>query len=232
MRDVGRWQKARDLQSIRATNFDAIVLRLAGWLAGRELPDWLTERTKTLRQWRSQGRLAAVVIQWRAERFDGDAEIFAEVEAWRKQDKHLWEWEHNQRRKAIAWRENVYRQFAAMLSRRYRVVCLEATDWRHFMRKVAAEEDGQGGAGAQRYLRIASPGQLSRLLAERFAEVVRVDPKHTTQRCHVCGELAQFDAATSLHTKCRHCGAEWDQDYNAARNLLGAASGPVPQETP
>ena len=231
LRDVGRWQKAQDLQSIRSKNFDAVVLRLANWLRGRDLPDWLIERTKTLRQWRSQARLASVAIHWRGNRFDGDGEIFDAIEAWRKQDKHLWEWEHNQRRKAAAWREDTYRQLAAKLSRAYRTVCLEKTDWRQLARQAKPEEEGN--AQAAHYMRTASPGQLTRLLAERFAEVVRVDPAHTTQRCHACGKLTPFDAAAQLTTTCRHCGAEWDQDFNAACNLLGgAARGPVMQKTP
>jgi len=233
MADVRRWRKADDLRSIRDERFNATVGWLAEWLRdpGCELPDWLVERTKMLRQWRSQARLAALAIQWRGERFAGDMAAFAAIEAWRKKDKHLYEWEANQRRKAAAWRDDLYRNLAADLSRRYRVACLADTDWRDLARRPTAEET-RDDAGARTYRVVASPGILGRLLRERFTETVTVDSQHITQRCHACGKLAQFDAATHLWAKCRHCGLEWDQDANAARNLLRAASGPVAQKTP
>jgi len=233
MPDVERWKKTEDLQAIRDQRFNAAVSLLADWLAdpGCLLPDWLVERTATLRQWRSAARLAAIAIQWRGERFEGDDTAFATLEAWRKKDKHLYEWQANQLRKAIAWREDLYRNLAATLSRRYHTVCLANTDWRDLARRPTAEQ-AETDAGARRYQRVASPGALGRLLRERFAETVTVDSRHITQRCHACGEVNQFDAAAHVRATCRHCGAEWDQDINAARNILRAASGPVACETP
>lgn len=230
IRDVGRWQKADDLQSIRDERFNLALTSFREWLRAHELPDWLAERTKSVGQWRAQARLAALVIHWRGERFAGDEEIFAQIEAWRKKDKHLWTWEVNQRRKAVAWRVDLYRNFAATLSRQYRVAHIENTKWSDMAKRPTAEMEDDGNKASRRYRQIAAPGRLGKLIRERFAEVVKEEAAYTTQRCHACGELAQFDAATHLWTKCRHCGAEWDQDYNAAMNLL--ASGPVAQKTP
>jgi len=233
MRDVQRWWKVDDLRSIRDQHFNTALAALADWLAapGCELPGWLVERTQHLRQWRSPARLAALGIQWRGERFDGDQVAFDALEQWRKRDKHLYEWEANQRRKAAAWRNDLYRNFAATLSRRYRVVCLADIDWRNLVRRPAAE-DMRNDAAARKYRRIASPGILGRLLRERFAEVISVKSQHITQRCHVCSELAQSEAATQLWRRCQHCGAEWDQDVNAVRNLLRAASDPLAEKIP
>ncbi len=228
--DMSRWTKASDLQGIRDTRFNAIVDLLAGWKEQHDVPDWLAERTRYMRQWRAIAKLASVALFWRDNRFSGDDAIFAAMEEWRKKDKHLYEWEANQRRKAVAWRDDIYRNVAARLSRRYRTVVLDDTDWKKLAKTPEPESDKVNPAAFNRM--VSAPGRMSEVLRQRFAECVRVKSKNTTQRCHVCGELAQFDAATHLWTKCRHCGAEWDQDANHCRNLLLAASGPVVAETP
>ena len=226
LRDVSRWQKADDLRAIRGKNFDAARDELALWLAGRDLPDWLIEQTRALRQWRNATWLAALAIHWREDRFTGDEEAFAPLEAWRTQDKHLLEWEANQRRKAVAWRDDFYRRVAADLSRRYKTLVIEDCNWREMGRLPEVGESNESGrAGSYRV--IAAVGSLARVLRERFAETVSADPAYTTQRCHVCGQLAQAETRTSVWVKCNHCGEAWDQDRNAALNLLSAASGAV-----
>lgn len=222
--DVARWQKCRDLQSIRDTRFDAARDWLAAWLAEHaDVPAWLLERCETLRQWRSQARLAAVVVAWRDLRFDGDVTIFAEMEAWRKRDKHLWTWQEAQRAKAIRWREDVYRNFAAQLSRRYETAYIEDTNWRK-MGELPDAEDTEAKTPAAYYRTVASPGRLLEIVRERFSDHAKMPAENTTQRCHVCGGLVGFDAARHLEATCQHCGAEWDQDVNAAHNLLSSGA--------
>lgn len=229
-RDAGRWQKAKDLRSRRDGRFNAIQEALVDWLGSHAVPEWFSERTATIKQWRSQARLAALVIAWRSQRFEGDEGIFPAMEAWRKKDKHLYEWEANQRRKAVAWRNDLYRCFAAKLSQRYETAVLGKTDWKTIGRRPSPENPEHASGGENRTL--ASPGILQRMIVERVARVELADAKHITQRCHACGKLASFDARTNIFTTCRHCAETWDQDENAARNLLLSASGPVAQKTP
>lgn len=56
--DIGRWRKAEDLRSIRDRHFNACRDRLAEWLSvhAESLPDWLRERSASIRQWRSEAR--------------------------------------------------------------------------------------------------------------------------------------------------------------------------------
>lgn len=230
-RDAARWTKADDLRSIRDQRFNAakenLRMRLAT-MGGK--PQWLIETTSHLNQWRSAARLAALAIRWRGERFEGDEVAFAELEAWRKQDRHLYEWEANQRRKAVAWRDDLYRRFAAELSRRYRTVVLEDADWRELARHAPEEEaDSRIGQFART---IAAPGRLREILRERFAESLLVPAEYTTQQCHVCGGRCEWDQGRHLEHTCEHCGCRWDQDANAAANMVAAASGPVACETP
>ena len=63
--------------------------------------------------------------------------------------------------------------------------------------------------------------QLDYKAASAGGQLVRVDPKHTTQRCSNCGGLP--DKALTLKDRwyeCTHCGYRDDRDVNAAKNVL------------
>jgi putative transposase len=48
--------------------------------------------------------------------------------------------------------------------------------------------------------------------------VLRVDPRHTSQRCSCCGAIVAKSLAERIH-HCS-CGLRLDRDHNAARNIL------------
>jgi putative transposase len=50
---------------------------------------------------------------------------------------------------------------------------------------------------------------------------IRVDPKHTSQKCSGCGKLVPKSLAVRIHS-CPHCGLVINRDYNASRNILQA----------
>jgi putative transposase len=61
--------------------------------------------------------------------------------------------------------------------------------------------------------------------------VIGVDPRHTSQRCHLCGHIARGNRASPALFCCRECSHRCNADLNAARNirdryLVGWASGP------
>ena len=63
--------------------------------------------------------------------------------------------------------------------------------------------------------------QLDYKAASAGGQLIRVDPKHTTQRCSNCGGLP----VKSLTLKnrrylCSHCGYRDDRDVNASKNVL------------
>jgi len=81
---IGGIRKADDLRSIRDRNFDAardaLKACMDAWLgACVMMPDWLRVATATLGQWKSPGRLAALVLRWKANRFEGDAAVYETV---------------------------------------------------------------------------------------------------------------------------------------------------------
>lgn len=89
-----RWQKVDDLRSIRDKNFNAALKVLVeARKAATNWPPEMHRETTHLHAWESPARLADLVWRWRNRRFDGDAALYDTMEAWRKQDKHLYEWE-------------------------------------------------------------------------------------------------------------------------------------------
>ena len=229
MTDVTRWAKAESLQSIRDTNFDAMRVELGLWLDGHESPDWLRERLASLSHWRSAARLVAVQETWQGQRFPEDGTILPTLDAWARQDRHLASWIASQRLKAVRWRDDQFRQFAAMLRRRYRRAFIEDTNWRKLQRRQAPEEETTSGA-LREHARIAAVGRLLQYVRESISEVVAVNAAYTTQRCHVCHAIVAFDA-TNLFVTCPSCGLLIDQDARASRNLLelGASGGVMPE---
>ncbi|MDQ3250976.1 MAG: transposase [Actinomycetota bacterium] len=55
-------------------------------------------------------------------------------------------------------------------------------------------------------------------------ELVKVNPRNTSQACSGCGELVRKSLAMRWHS-CPSCGCELDRDVNAAINILNIGSG-------
>ena len=50
-------------------------------------------------------------------------------------------------------------------------------------------------------------------------KVVKINPRNTSQKCSMCGEIAKKTLATRTHN-CPNCGLKIDRDTNAAQNML------------
>jgi len=224
-RDLSGLSKADEVRAVRDRAFDAARRELREWLATNPGRPWLRTRCEWIDRWKAPGRLAATVVQWRADgfRFEGDKEIFVKLEAWRKQDKHLWCWETSQRTGALRARKDLYRRFACDLARRYRTLVIEDFDMREVSRRPAADE-AAGNAAARSMRQRAAPSEARLALVHAFRDVSKQDPADTTHDCHSCGSREQFDQAAELVHRCGACGTEWDQDRNAAINLMRRAS--------
>lgn len=61
--------------------------------------------------------------------------------------------------------------------------------------------------------------------AERAGhQVIRVNPRFTSQKCHHCGEIVQKSLSVRTHI-CPSCGYIADRDVNAAKNILVLGQG-------
>lgn len=54
------------------------------------------------------------------------------------------------------------------------------------------------------------------------AELISIDPKHTSQRCSSCGHTAKGNRMTQAEFACETCGMAMHADINAARNIRAA----------
>jgi putative transposase len=55
-------------------------------------------------------------------------------------------------------------------------------------------------------------------------ELVKVNPRNTSQACSGCGESVRKSLARRWHS-CPSCGCELDRDHNAAINILNKGGG-------
>lgn len=225
--DVSRWFRAYELKSQRDRNFNEIRDVFKDYLDKNKgtVPDWILEKCSHLHQWRSQARLAALILRWRDERFDGDSEMFDRLEAWRKQDRHLYQWEANQKLKAVEWRNDKFRNVVAKWRQDYSEVVIKDVKMTGSRKKARVEDEDE--RWRRRYANIASPGVIKRYILETFGKdgVVLVEPKGLSETCHICGSVEAFNMAAEIEHECENCGAYWDQDLNAAKNLMAHGSG-------
>jgi hypothetical protein len=239
-------KKVENIQSTRDENLNIACDTLAAWIEGlKEVPGWMGPKIKTIRQWRSKERLADLVVKWRQNRsaadveplpasdplsvhlreqddkghlgLKGDEGIYSLMEAWRKRENHLHEYEGNMRDQLQHQREDIYRNFAAWLRRNYCAVKIEDLDLRDFHRLPDIDEPAIDGA-LKEHVRDACQSLLRRCIQESVANTVEVNPKDTTKKCHKCGSIQEWNHKILRH-RCTACGDEWDQDLNAAINI-------------
>jgi transposase len=220
-----RLRLSEDLRSIRDQMFDRCRALLVAWIKARPdgAPEWMRESTSHVHQWRSPGRMVRLLSQWQ----DKDDPILEWLTWWRHRDRHLWQYEAGTRRHALLHRRETYRKLASELAEQYEVLVLEKMDIRELAVLAPAEktEDLPKKARAQRVT--AAPSELRSALINAFrargGRVVMIPAAYTTTDCAQCQHRNTWKDQTALHLTCAGCGAIWDQDANAARNLLRAA---------
>jgi hypothetical protein len=231
---ASRLDRVDTLRSTRDKNFDNIRETLKIYLRDpgksptggtNEVPIWLKEKTQYLSAWKAPRRLVVVAHEWAKQRFKGDENIFATVDAWRRQDRHLYQWESNERSSTLGRRKDFYRVISnSEFATRYATIVLEKFDLRNVAKRAKAE-DAKEAHPTARHNRHASALSEFRLVlrsavARQGGKVVLVPAAGTTMECHLCGHAEPWDAAPKIMHTCEGCGRTWDQDENAARNML------------
>lgn len=240
-RDLDAFGRVSSLRSSADSLRDEFLPVLAEWLKGRDLSaDWMTMASH-LAQWRSGGRLCHLIRWWGDHRLDGDGEIHEAARQFRSRYLHLATWARNASetlRRRILER---YRLIAARTAKKYGVVYIEQFDLRKVAKRPAAESDEPNTAAA-RYRQLAAPsifrGALCNACLREGVEILRLPAGFTTRECHLCGHRGEWDQAEAISHRCASCKQVWDQDYNAAvnllrrGNLLRASAGAAPDENP
>lgn len=239
-REVERFGRVAGLRSVRDQHFDAAREALLSHLAAtpaEALPDWMTERTKTLGRWRSPGRLQALVRRWLAPmlRVKGDAPAndgsaaappvvgHAEVRDWRPptdrpwelrdfarwayRDWHLDEYEAGARDKMLGARREYYRVVAATLARRYGTLVVDDFDMREVAKRNDLTDDAHEVQAARTQRVIVAASLLRLTMVQAF--VAR-------------GGVVQKVAAQDMTKTCADCGAL--EEFDAAKAITHTCS--------
>lgn len=221
-RIASRFDHADSLRSIRDRNMDTMRDTLRAYIAGlpRPLPEWmLALKVEHMHSWKSPRHFVHLCRSW--QRHAGDGFAWTALEAWRRQDKHLWQWEANEREGAALARRDLFRRWAHQLATTNGVIAVEDVA----LDTLAVRQPGRGpaeaAASALRF--VAAPGELRTAIVQAArthgAEVRKVSAGGTTRTCHGCGHAAPLADPKALMQQCAGCGVVWDQDVNAALNI-------------
>lgn len=185
-------------------------------------------------------------VRWRQERLGAGLDLlaeFSEIDAWlggspleaitvyldfwRKKEAHLWDMECAKRTRALRRRKDLYRVIAHELSSSYYVLVLEDINLAKMTARGKPEADGDHITEQVRAQNSVAPNELRDALKQAFGKdrVVLVSPENTTRLHHACGHLNastlfKEDQRAAVVVTCDHCKVEFDQDRNAAQNLL------------
>lgn len=151
-------------------------------------------------------------------------EGFAAIQAWAIQDRHLWEWQENQRINALRQRREFHRLVAVKLATQYETLILEDFDLSKMAKRPkVGEEKAKDSDTARSNRHMSAPGEFRTILIQAFrargGHEEWQSAVNTTRECHVCGSVEIFDAAAQINHTCVN-GHEWDQDANADRVML------------
>jgi len=190
------------------------------------IPEWLLKDCENIAHWNQPHKLINIVRKWADNRFDGDNGILKALQTWRHGKKdgilHLINWKGHGEKTASYWRDSLYRNFVAQLSRKYGTCLMPKLNLSEMQSLPNLEDDEQERFNS-RNRRIACIHRLVLFLKEKMeVEISKV--KNATKTCHACRKECDFDATNELVHTCEHCGATWDQDDNACLNRLANAS--------
>ncbi|WP_235204151.1 transposase [Deinococcus sp. RL] len=133
---------------------------------------------------------------------------------------------------------NRWKKAKAAVAKLHRKVARQRLDFHHktatkLIREndLVAHEDlnvsGMGKGNLARSIHDVGWGQFFSLLAVKAVsagrQVIRVDPKYTSQACNKCGHTCRENRVSQSRFVCVACGHTANADHNAALNILARA---------
>jgi Putative transposase DNA-binding domain len=219
--DMAEFAKIGQLRSVLDSHFTQIRGAILDWRVANAIPEVLLPYFERVSDHQSPRSLLRLIDAWQKDRAERDDEILAQALEWKRRHIHLWTWAVNLRDQLTGKRLDLFRRFAATLVKAYGTIFLERFDLRWFSRIAPAEIPRTSIGG--KYRVTAAPGILRQVLENACrrtgVRLVRVEARNTTKACHACGRIEEWNPAKQLVHKCS-CGAVWDQDYNAALQIL------------
>jgi Putative transposase DNA-binding domain len=207
--------KLTDLRRIQDNHLEVAKTALLAWLATQPAaPEWMGD-VSHLKEWRSRGRMARLAAAAPAGVPDTVKQILS---TFAERHWHLMPWEENLRDQVMRRRREIYRGWARELGKSHGTIVLEKFDLRGVAERGREEAARTKPVASDR--RVIAAVSVLRHALKGVGQTAEVDAAYSTQRCSWCGNQEKWDAAPSLVHRCGKCSQVFDQDYNAARNLL------------
>jgi len=217
-----RAEKADAIRGVRDKNLDALKLALLPLLKGATLPADAQKTTTGLHASKSFSRFVTLWKRYGTVLPPAATDL---LRVWYHRDRHLWQYETGIRSSFIAHRREQFRLFALHLANTYDAIALEDFNLPKVIVKPKPESVGEKPVAAHQRVLVA-PGILRSIIeatARREGKLAhRVPCPGTTTTHFECGYDAPWtkeERLTLMHT-CPKCGIVFDQDANAARNIL------------
>jgi hypothetical protein len=192
-----------------------------------EIPEELRERlTSLLRSRKAKAhRLSVTKFLWNDKYPDFEPKTLEFFDTARKRLKRLFDEATHLREKAMAFRKDYYWNVAKQLASAYGVIAIEEFNLTK-VAKVKTPVGKQPSAPAEvrkmrQYAAVAEFRRCLMLQAAKTGSIVEAhDAAFTSVRCFQCWHINEEVDPYDVLWTCGHCGQVFDQDENAARNLL------------
>jgi hypothetical protein len=190
-----------------------------------DAPETLAEQAATIKrlpaQYIASSRLARLALDWRKNAPEYATHIFKRVEAWRQQDKLLWQAESHLASRARNRRKKHYESLALNWVKGYETIVIDTPE----LSKTAIVKDKTTGRH-NKLGGVARGGRVRAALYDLQQAVVnaaaRYDVKvatvqgRTSKTCSLCGGNMETETEGGREVVCSSCGCRLDREKNAA----------------
>jgi hypothetical protein len=169
--------------------------------------------------------LTAIALHWRSHRFPSDDHAFSMLEAWRRKDKRLLEWEANLREKCLGYRSDIYRKFAHLKAKSYGRAVIHKPHLDKMRQRPSPEaRESPLRLSTRRLTQTAAIYTLETAIEQAFSKAekeVYVAPRWLQVWKHfACREGGSISGAELPTVRCPSCSRLFDPELNACRHLI------------
>ncbi|WP_336492041.1 hypothetical protein [Methylobacterium nigriterrae] len=167
-------------------------------------------------------RSAHLLQAWRESSWRPEAS--EQLSSWRRDDRKLYLWEANHRKKLIGRRTNYYQIISRDIAQYASQILLNRLPIGELVKKNSREiSQNYYPRAAGWYRTIAAPSDLVHWIVHQCAKA-RTQIRHIVSNgpapCPSCGSLSRLSRGDVLHQVCADCNRSWDQDLATCEAMV------------